>query len=60
MQAVAGVESPWAPITLATLHPSALLRITEEDERQAARLEVARELTLVAAAINRPAARARR
>ena len=53
-------ESPWAPITLATLHPSALLRITEEDERVAARLEVTRELGLVAAAINRPAARARR
>ena len=53
-------ESPWAPITLATLHPSALLRITEEDERQAARLEVARELALVAAAISRPASRARR
>lgn len=46
-------ESPWAPITLATLHPSALLRITEEEERQAARLEVTRELALVAAALGR-------
>ncbi len=53
-------ESPWAPVTLATLHPSALLRITEEDERRAARLEVARELALVAAAISRPAAPAPR
>ena len=53
-------ESPWARVTLATLHPSALLRITEEDERQAARLQVTRELALVAAAINPPAARALR
>ena len=30
------LESPWAPRVMATIHPSALLRIEERDERQAA------------------------
>jgi uracil-DNA glycosylase len=47
--------SPWARHTLATVHPSSLLRIPDPTERRAAREEVARELALVAAVLSRPA-----
>jgi uracil-DNA glycosylase len=45
-------ESQWARHTLATVHPSSLLRIPNADERRAARLEVVRELSLVAAVLD--------
>jgi uracil-DNA glycosylase len=40
-------ESRWSPHTLATVHPSSLLRIPDQDERRAARSEFVRELALV-------------
>jgi DNA polymerase len=40
--------SRWAPHTLATVHPSSLLRIPDQEERRAARREFVRELALVA------------
>jgi uracil-DNA glycosylase len=43
--------SPWARQTMATVHPSSLLRIPEADERRAARAELTKELALVAAAL---------
>jgi uracil-DNA glycosylase family protein len=48
-------ESRWARQTLATVHPSSLLRIPDADDRRAARAEFAAELALVAAALSRPA-----
>jgi len=47
--------SPFARHTLATVHPSSLLRIPDQEERRAARREFVRELALVAAVLN-PAA----
>ncbi len=45
-------ESTWARHTLATVHPSSLLRIPDADERRAAREQFVRELALVAAVLN--------
>jgi DNA polymerase len=47
--------SRWARQTLATVHPSSLLRIPDPDERRAARGAVAAELALVAALLRREA-----
>jgi uracil-DNA glycosylase len=54
-------ESRWAPHTLATVHPSSLLRIPDQEERRAARGEFVRELALVADVLRSgPAASAHR
>ncbi|HWM84572.1 MAG TPA: UdgX family uracil-DNA binding protein [Kofleriaceae bacterium] len=53
-------ESPFAPRTLATVHPSSLLRMPDPDARRAAREEFIRELALVASALSAPGAAARR
>jgi DNA polymerase len=41
-------ESPWSPLTTATLHPSALLRMPDEEKRQAARTKFLEDLRKVA------------
>lgn len=41
-------ESPWSPLTTATLHPSALLRMPDEEKRQAARAQFLEDLRKVA------------
>ena len=45
-------ESTWARQTLATVHPSSLLRIPDADERRAAREQFVAELALVAAVLS--------
>ena len=45
--------SRWAPHTLATVHPSSLLRIPEAEDRKNARIEVVNELGLVTALLAR-------
>jgi DNA polymerase len=41
------VESPLAPHVLATLHPSALLRLKEEEEKEAAFAQLVKDLKLI-------------
>ena len=49
------VESPLAPFVFATLHPSALLRVQEEAEREAAFRQFVKDLSLIKKALARPA-----
>jgi DNA polymerase len=49
------VESPLAPFVFATLHPSALLRVQEEEEREAAFKQFVKDLSLIKKALARPA-----
>jgi len=48
------VESSLAPYVFATLHPSALLRLREDDEREAAFNEFVKDLELIRKALSRP------
>jgi DNA polymerase len=48
------VESPLAPFVFATLHPSALLRVQEEEEREAAFRQFVKDLSLIKKALARP------
>jgi DNA polymerase len=48
------VESPLAPYVFATFHPSALLRLREEDEREAAFKQLVKDLKLIKQALDRP------
>jgi uracil-DNA glycosylase len=41
-------SSPWAPFWMATLHPSAVLRIPDKEERALARADLAADLAKVA------------
>jgi DNA polymerase len=48
------VKSPLAPHVFATFHPSALLRLREEDEREAAFTQLVNDLKLIQKALRRP------
>ncbi|HEX7221418.1 MAG TPA: UdgX family uracil-DNA binding protein [Burkholderiales bacterium] len=48
------VESPLAPFVFATLHPSALLRLREEEEKEAAFKQLVGDLKLIKKALARP------
>jgi uracil-DNA glycosylase family protein len=48
------VESPLAPYVFATFHPSALLRLREEEEREAAFTQLVKDLKLIKKALDRP------
>ena len=48
------VESPLAPYVFATFHPSALLRLREDDEREAAFSQLVKDLKLINKALDRP------
>jgi uracil-DNA glycosylase len=48
------VESPLAPYVFATFHPSALLRLREEQEKEAAFRQLVGDLKLIKKALNRP------
>jgi uracil-DNA glycosylase family protein len=48
------VASPLAPYVFATLHPSALLRVQEDEEREAAFKQLVRDLSLIKKALARP------
>jgi DNA polymerase len=48
------VESPLAPHVFATFHPSALLRLRDEDEKEAAFAQLVRDLGLINKALERP------
>ena len=48
------VESTLAPYVFATLHPSALLRVQEEEEREAAFRQFVKDLALIKKALARP------
>jgi len=45
------VESPLAPYVFATLHPSALLRVQEEEDRELAFKQFVRDLSLIRKAL---------
>jgi len=45
------VDSPHAPFVFATLHPSALLRVQEDEEREAAFRQFVRDLSLIKKAL---------
>ena len=47
------VESPHAPFVFATLHPSALLRVQEDEERELAFRQFVRDLSLIKKALAR-------
>jgi DNA polymerase len=47
------VKSPWAPFVFATYHPSALLRLRDEDEREAAFAQLVKDLGLIKRALAR-------
>ena len=51
VQRGAFVESPLAPFVFATLHPSALLRVQEEEERELAFRQFVRDLSLIKKAL---------
>jgi DNA polymerase len=53
VQRGAFVESPHAPFVFATLHPSALLRVQQEDEREVAFRQFVRDLSLIKKALAR-------
>ena len=48
------VESPLAPYVFATFHPSALLRLREDEEREAAFNQLVKDLKLIKKALGRP------
>jgi uracil-DNA glycosylase len=48
------VESALAPRVFATLHPSALLRLREEEEKEAAFKQLVGDLKLIKKALARP------
>jgi uracil-DNA glycosylase len=48
------VESPLAPYVFATFHPSALLRLQEDEEREAAFRQLVKDLKLIKKALSRP------
>ena len=48
------VDSPLAPHVFATLHPSALLRLKEEEEKEAAFAQLVKDLKLIRKALERP------
>jgi uracil-DNA glycosylase len=48
------VESPHAPYVFATFHPSALLRLKEEEEKEAAFEQLVKDLKLINKALERP------
>jgi uracil-DNA glycosylase family protein len=48
------VESPLAPYVFATFHPSALLRLQEEEEKEAAFEQLVTDLKLIRKALSRP------
>ena len=48
------VRSPLAPYVFATFHPSALLRLREEAEKEAAFEQLAQDLKLIKKALGRP------
>ena len=48
------VESPAAPYVFATLHPSALLRLQDDAEREAAFAQLVKDLKLITRALSRP------
>jgi hypothetical protein len=48
------VESPLAPYVFATFHPSALLRLREETEKEAAFDQLVGDLKLIKKALSRP------
>jgi len=54
VQRGAFVESPLAPFVFATLHPSALLRVQEDEEREAAFNQFVKDLSLIKKALARP------
>ena len=47
------VESPLAPHVFATLHPSALLRLQEDEEREVAFKQFVKDLSLIKKALAR-------
>jgi DNA polymerase len=47
------VDSPLAPHVFATFHPSALLRLREDEEREAAFTQLVKDLTLIRRALAR-------
>ena len=48
------VESPLAPCVFATFHPSALLRLQEDEDREAAFQQFVKDLKLIKKALSRP------
>src|SRR5918996_2800857 len=48
------VESALAPYVFATFHPSALLRLKEEEEKEAAFAQLVKDLKLIKKALDRP------
>ena len=48
------VESELAPYVFATFHPSALLRLREEEEKEAAFAQLVKDLKLINKALDRP------
>ena len=48
------VRSPLAPYVFATFHPSALLRLREEEERETAFRQLVEDLRLIKKALDRP------
>jgi uracil-DNA glycosylase len=48
------VESPLAPYVFATFHPSALLRLREEEEKEVAFEQLVKDLKLIKKALDRP------
>jgi DNA polymerase len=48
------VDSPLAPYVFATFHPSALLRLQEEEEKEAAFRQLVGDLKLIKTALSRP------
>jgi DNA polymerase len=48
------VESPLAPYVFATFHPSALLRLQEDEDREAAFQQFVKDLKLIKKALGRP------
>jgi uracil-DNA glycosylase len=48
------VESALAPYVFATFHPSALLRLKEDEEREAAFAQLVKDLKLINKALERP------
>jgi uracil-DNA glycosylase len=48
------VESPLAPHVFATFHPSALLRLQDEAEKEAAFTQLVGDLKLIQKALDRP------
>ena len=47
-------DSPLAPYVFATLHPSALLRLREDEEREVAFKQLVKDLRLIQKALDRP------